>query len=190
MNRTDRTLRRQGVVLLGVIMLVWSLAGCSGTSAGAAAETTTRAESAAGAAASAAAPAENVAASADSAEEIWTMLTGSMNLPGVVRMPAQYVLNYYGIDMEQYPDSFFAVSEEATSAETVIFIRTGSEEEANALGEQLNVVREQKAEEMQNYLPEQYRIVEASRVRVKGDSVYLVISEQEEAIRTLIEAAL
>ena len=45
---------------------------------------------------------------------------------------------------------------------------------------------EHKKAELENYLPEQFKIVEKSEVQVKGDYVYLVISEKASDIEAVI----
>ena len=51
----------------------------------------------------------------------------------------------------------------------------------------LQVVVDEKRSEMQDYLPEQFEIVDKSSVKSKGNYVYLVISEQADAILQVIE---
>ena len=164
----------------------------SEASTGAAAESTaeTAAEITTESAEAAGAAAEAVSGSGKSAADIFSAITGSVALNDIMQMPAQYIMNYYGIDTSAYPDSFFAMSQDATSAETVIFVRTSDAGSAAAVQSALQAVLDQKAAEMKDYLPEQYQIVSKSRVATNGNAVYLIISEQEAAIRSIIEAGL
>ncbi len=54
----------------------------------------------------------------------------------------------------------------------------------------LQTVIDQKRSEMENYLPDQFQIVDKSSVQVQGNYVYLVISEQADAIRQIIQAGI
>ncbi|MDO4961001.1 MAG: DUF4358 domain-containing protein [Eubacteriales bacterium] len=161
-------------VLLLAAVLGTSVTACSGSAKTA---ETTAAETGA-------------AVSGKPAAEILSEIYDSVSLPGVMEMPAQYIMNYYGIDTGAYPDSFFAMSEDATSAEMIVFVRAASEAEAAVVGEQLQMIRDTKAEEMQNYLPEQYQLVSGSDVVINGNTAYLVISEQAAAIRSVIESGI
>ena len=49
---------------------------------------------------------------------------------------------------------------------------------------------DEKRSEMQDYLPEQFEIVDKSSVKSKGNYVYLVISGQADSILQIIEDAI
>lgn len=144
------------------------------------------------------APAETSAAKAEetkaaekkSAEAIYEEICSDLSLEGMMTMPAQYVENYYGIDVEAYPDSVFAVSEESTGAETVIIVKTEDESAVDEIAGLLETVLEAKKNELKNYAPDQYKIAEKSKIRKSKNAVYLVISEQEDEIVKIVEAGL
>ena len=46
---------------------------------------------------------------------------------------------------------------------------------------------EHKKAELENYLPEQFKVVEKGEIHVVNNYVYLVISEKAEEIETIIE---
>ena len=46
---------------------------------------------------------------------------------------------------------------------------------------------DEKKNEMENYIPEQFAIVEKSKVQTKSNYVWLVISENAETITDIIE---
>ena len=82
------------------------------------------------------------------------------------------------------------MSEDATSAETIIIMKAKSAETVEELKSCLQVVVDEKKNEMENYLPEQFAIVEKSTVQVKGQYVWLVISENAGTITEIIEAGI
>ena len=51
----------------------------------------------------------------------------------------------------------------------------------------LQTVVDEKKNEMENYIPEQFAIVEESKVQTKGNYVWLVISENAKTITDIIE---
>ena len=84
----------------------------------------------------------------------------------------------------------FVMSEEATSAETVAILKVKEEGDVEAMCKALQVVVDEKRSEMENYLPDQFEIVDKSSVKSKGNYVYLVISGQADAILQIIEKAI
>ena len=86
--------------------------------------------------------------------------------------------------MDEY---VFSMSEDATSAETIIIMKAKDTASISSLSDCLQVVVDEKKNEMENYLPEQFDIVEKSSVQIKDNYVWLVISENADAISKIIE---
>ncbi len=82
------------------------------------------------------------------------------------------------------------MSEADNSAETVVILKAKDSGSTGALSAALQTVIDQKRSEMENYLPDQFQIVDKSSVQVKGDHVYLVISEQAASIEQIIQAGI
>lgn len=136
------------------------------------------------------APAETIAAEGTaSLDEIYSQITQQVSLNSPMTVPAEFIANYFGIDVSAAEDYLFVMSEMATSAETIVIVKAGGADK-QALTDSLQAVIDQKAAEMENYLPDQYDIVSRSAVQQTGDYVWLVISENADAIRTIIEAGL
>ena len=136
------------------------------------------------------AAAETAAAEkAVSLEDIYSQITQQVSLNSPMTVPAEFIANYFGIDVSAAEDYLFVMSEMATSAETIVIVKAGGADK-QALTDSLQAVIDQKAAEMENYLPDQYDIVSRSAVQQTGDYVWLVISENADAIRTVIEAGL
>lgn len=127
------------------------------------------------------------AAEAKSIEEIYKEVGQSVELISPVLMGDAFITNYYGIEPEKLEEYVFAMSEEATSAETVIILKVKETGDVEAMSKALQVVVDEKRSEMQDYLPEQFEIVDKSSVKSSGNYVYLVISEQADAILQIIE---
>ncbi len=149
-------------------------------------------EPAAGTAASAAGQASSdeqassEAAGAVSLEDVYARIEQEVSLNSPMTVPEEYIANYFGIDVSAAEEYLFVMSEAAISAETIIIVKTDSENQ-QAVADSLQQVIDQKAAEMENYLPDQYDIVNKSSVRQAGDYVWLVISENAEAIQAIIE---
>ena len=84
----------------------------------------------------------------------------------------------------------FSMSEAAISAETVAILKAKDAGSTAGLSAALQTVIDQKKSEMENYLPDQFQIVDKSSVKVNGNYVYLVISDQADAINQIIQAGI
>ena len=125
-----------------------------------------------------------------SVQEIYDLVTESVTLISPVIMQDNFIENYYNIDPALLEEYVFSMSEEATSAETVVIMKLKDKADADTISAALQIVIEEKSGEMENYLPGQYDIVKKSAVKTEGSYVYLVISEQADAIEKIIEAQL
>lgn len=125
-----------------------------------------------------------------SVQDIYKSVGESTQLPSMVEGDDDFISNYYGIDPANLDSYVFASAEDATLATSVIIMKAKSEDVVANLESALNTVKDQKAAEMQGYIPEQYDIVADSSVRTEGLYVYLVIAENAGDIESVISAAL
>ncbi|WP_049962522.1 DUF4358 domain-containing protein [Oribacterium sp. FC2011] len=117
--------------------------------------------------------------------DIYSKVTGL--LPSMITVDANYIANYYGIDASQLESYVFAMAEDVTHADTVAILKAKNASRVPALASQLSAVQQQKAQELQDYMPDQYQIVVASSVKTFGNYVYLVMSPNAAAIeRTIV----
>lgn len=120
-------------------------------------------------------------------KEIYEDIGQAVELHSPVEMTDSFISNYYGIDPEKLEEYVFVMSEEATSAETIVIMKVKDEGDVDKISGALQVVVDEKRGEMENYLPEQFEIVDKSSVKTKGNYVYLVISESQDKIVSMIE---
>lgn len=120
--------------------------------------------------------------------DIYSKVTGL--LPGMITVDANYIANYYGIDASQLDGYVFAMAEDVTKADTVAILKAKDAASVATLAGQLSAVQQQKAQELQDYMPEQYQIVAASSVKTAGDYVYLVMSSNAAAIEQTIASSI
>lgn len=126
---------------------------------------------------------------AKSCEEIYEEIAASVELQSPMTVPEAFVANY-GIDFSSIEDYIFVMSEMSTSVETVAIFKSGDAASRENIIASLETFADGKRAEMENYLPEQFDIVDRSSVKTSGDYVYLVISENAEAIEEIIAACL
>lgn len=141
-------------------------------------------------------PAQNEASgeaaeeAAKSVEEVYKEIEQEVALESPLCMDGEFIENYYGIDTSVLEEYVFSMSEDAAQAETVIIIKVKEKEDMAGIAECLQTVVEEKKNEMENYIPEQFAIVEKSKVVEKDNCIWLVISENAEAITDIIESGL
>lgn len=105
-------------------------------------------------------------------------------------MDDDFISNYYGIDAALLEEYVFSMSEDAAQAETIIIMKAKNTDALDGLADSLQTVVDEKKNEMENYIPEQFAIVEKSKVQTKENYVWLVISENADAITDIIENGL
>lgn len=124
---------------------------------------------------------------AKSIDEIYQEITQTVTLQSPACMDEDFISNYYGIDVATLSEYVFSMSEDAAQAETIIILKAEKSEDLETLSSCLQTVVDEKKNEMENYIPEQFAIVEKSKVQTKSNYVWLVISENAETITDIIE---
>lgn len=119
--------------------------------------------------------------------EIYQEITEQVSLESPACMKDDFISNYYGIDVSTLEEYVFSMSEDATQAETVVLMKAKDGADTGEIVSALETVVDEKKNEMENYLPEQFEIVEKSEVKTRDRYVWLVISQQADAITDIIE---
>ena len=129
-------------------------------------------------------------AEAKSIDEIYQEIEQSVSLHSPQRMDDDFISNYYGIDAATLDSYVFSMSEDAAQAETIIIMKVKNTDDLTGLADSLQAIVDEKKNEMENYIPEQFAIVEKSKVQAKDNYVWLVISDNADAITDIIENGL
>lgn len=128
--------------------------------------------------------------SKESIQSIYDEIIQTVELNSPMILPDDFISNYYGIDVSTLEEYIFSMSETAISAETIVILKVKDEQSTESVTASLQMIIDQRKAEMENYLPEQFQIVEKSSVQVRGNYVYLVISKQADAISRIIQASI
>lgn len=129
-------------------------------------------------------------ADAKSIDEVYQEIGQTVSLQSPQCMDDDFISNYYGIDATALEEYVFSMSEDAAQAETVIIMKAKDAGDMAGLKDSLQTVVDEKKNEMENYIPEQFAIVEKSKVQTKDNYIWLVISENADAITDIIESGL
>lgn len=164
-------------------------AGCSDNAAPTAANAGTAQNADTSASANNESP-ENSGQTAKSIGEIYQEIEETVALKSPQCMDDDFISNYYGIDASSLEDYVFSMSEDAAQAETIIIMKAKSSDDLEGLKDCLQTVVDEKKNEMENYIPEQFSIVEKSKVQTKDNYVWLVISDNADTVSDIIERGL
>ena len=123
-------------------------------------------------------------------EEIYTKMLESVEMPTMVRVDADYIFNYYGIDVSAFEEYVFAAAEDALLAENIIMMKLPEGQSSESTVASLEKIIKQKKAELESYLPEQFKIVEKSEVVAKDNYVILIISSKKAELEAQLPEAL
>lgn len=136
------------------------------------------------------AAAQTDTASAKTIQEVYQEIEQSVSLHSPQCMDDDFISNYYGIDAASLEEYVFSMSEDAAQAETIIIMKVKNTDDLEDLTASLQTVVDEKKNEMENYIPEQFAIVEKSKVQTKDNYIWLVISDNADAVTDIIESGL
>ncbi len=111
-------------------------------------------------------------------------------LPEMFEMEAEYISSYYDIDAEKLSNYVFSTSLVSIRVDTVIIATVKDSADLDDMKLKIQSFRQAKVHEMKDYLADQYEIVNKSKVKTKGNTVYLVISEKSDEIEKIIDAGI
>lgn len=122
--------------------------------------------------------------------DIYAQIEEEVELPAMLSLNENYISNYYGIDPSLLEEYVFSNAEEVIYADTVIMMKVKSETDAEGITEALETMLEHKKLELENYLPEQFELVDKAEIKISGSYIYLVISKDAEKIEAIIKASI
>lgn len=123
-------------------------------------------------------------------EEIYTQMEENVELSPMLKLEDDYITNYYGVDLETFDEYVFRTAENALLAETIIMVKMKDGESSESVVKLLENIIKQKKAELENYLPEQFKIVEKSKVTTNGNYVILIISSKKAELEEQLPEAL
>lgn len=180
--------KRQISIVLATVIVASMLGGCSKQATDA--KDVVIVEEEKGPAKADSAEAEPIFDEVKALPDIYTEIQGKVVLYSPIEFDDEFLMNYYGIDASLLEEYVFSMSEDATSAETIVLMKVKEIGDVENLKSALQVVVDEKRNEMENYLPEQFAIVDKAQVEAQDNYIWLVISENENEIKKIIEDGL
>lgn len=100
------------------------------------------------------------------------------------------LMDMYGIEPADVKQFAGAVNLTGISAEEIVLIEAVDADAAARVKTQLDARYESKANQMRDYLPDEYAIIEKCSVRVDGNYVAMIVSANAETYVAAYEAAI
>ena len=122
-----------------------------------------------------------------SLQQIYEEITASVELCSPMLITDEILLNYYNINAEDLDEYVFEMSEDATSAEMVVMMKILDSAKMEEVKTNLETELSYKKYELEDYLPEEYEIVNSAVVKTDGEYLWLVVSHKEAQISEIIE---
>ena len=123
-------------------------------------------------------------------EEVYTQMIQNVEMPPMVRLDEEYITNYYGIDLAAFDEYVFAVAEDVLLADNIVLVKVKDGQSTEPLVTILEKIIKQKKAELEDYIPEQFKIVEKSTVVTKDNYVMLIISSKKNELEEQLPKAL
>ena len=121
--------------------------------------------------------------------EVLSEIQTSAELPdGMRELTADDLASLYGIESSEITQFAGLVSDFGTLSDELVMLEASGDPEA--LREKLETRHQARANEMRDYLPDEYDKIEAGGVRVDGGYVALFISGDLDAVTEIYEEAL
>ncbi len=109
---------------------------------------------------------------------LYEMMEKAGVLPEMTAVPEGMRLDFYGIDPAWYEEAVFMVSADSLLADEVVLIRARDEAAAQRILPLLEGRMQAKAEEAENYSPQQYAIIKEGQILSQGRDLALIVSPQ------------
>lgn len=122
--------------------------------------------------------------------ELYENIAKNVDLQPMVEMDFEYFNSIYiseEIDASTIADYAFYEAEDPLSVDMIILMKLGSEEEISTFKQSLENIKLQKINANANgYNPEQFDIASKGLIETKGDFIYLIMSNQQQRIKEII----
>lgn len=118
-------------------------------------------------------------------QELYETILQTEGTPDMLVVPPEKCAFLYGIAQEDCAQQVVAICQESLLADEYWLIEAVDSAAADRIEALARTRLEQKAAELENYLPEQYEVVRQAQLLRQGNCVILLVSPQAEALAKL-----
>lgn len=131
---------------------------------------------------------EDVTADTVDLSAVMQDIRSKTELPEMMDLTDDNLLDYFGIDPQWVSDYAACINANGYEKDEIILLRAADEEALSRLQDALMESLNNAAAEMENYLPDQYALIQSSQVRHSGLYVWLFISNQSDKMQAVVDS--
>lgn len=124
-----------------------------------------------------------------SVEDIGDNIKKSVDLSDMVELDEDRFVRIYGIDIDKIEELFAYAPSSNISASELAVIKVKDSSDLDYIKEKINMRIEKQAKSFQDYLPEEYYLIENHILKSKKDYVLFVISKDADEIEEIFDAS-
>ncbi len=113
---------------------------------------------------------------------VYETLASAAQLPEMLQLKADMMLDYCGIDVEKTNQAVAAICADSLRTDEIWLLEAKDEAAAKELVDAANERLRKKGEESITYSPEQYAVVEKAKVLQVGNYVAMIVSPDVDAL--------
>ena len=114
--------------------------------------------------------------------KVMSALLEKAPIEGSIQLTEDDMLNFYGIESDKMEAFAAELAADGITAKEIVLVKAKDEDSAKDVETKLQNRLEARRNEFNNYLPDQYAIVEKSEVKRDGVYVRLIISPQQDEL--------
>lgn len=111
----------------------------------------------------------------------------SVSLPDMMTLTQDDLIDYFGLEPQWCADSAACINSNGYEKDEIVLVRAADTESAAQIRACLQTSLENAAAEMQNYLPEQYAMIQNCKVESRDLYVWLFISDKADQLQTILD---
>ncbi|MBQ7541609.1 MAG: DUF4358 domain-containing protein [Clostridia bacterium] len=120
-------------------------------------------------------------------DTVLTEILDTVELPDMMKLTIDDLMDFFGLESAWYKDAAACVNANGYEKEEVILVHAASAQDVQSITECLQTSLKNAATEMQNYLPEQYAMIQKCSVQSKGLYVWLFISDANDQMQAILD---
>ena len=111
----------------------------------------------------------------------------TVSLPDMMTLTQNDLVDYFGLEAQWCADSAACINSNGYEKDEIILVRATDADSASRVQECLQKALENAAEEMKDYLPEQYAMIQNCKVESRDLYVWLFISDQVDQMQAILD---
>lgn len=116
---------------------------------------------------------------------LYAQMLESGVLPDMMALPVNMVADFYGIDPADCTDGLYYISFDNLLADEIVLVDAADADAADRIEKALTARLAMKAQEADDYAPEQYAIIKKCKITRNGLTVAMLVSPEAKALTEL-----